>query len=107
MEGTPQEMLLSLYLDQVATICRQYGFARLASFSSILRDDFMEDSDIDVSCTLAPDSPVQSLLNWIHLRQALEDLRNRPVDLVDPEWLHPLIRGEVRAVERVIYVAPS
>jgi predicted nucleotidyltransferase len=100
-------MPLSLHLDQVARICRQYGVARLALFGSILRDDFTADSDIDVLCTLAPDSPVQSLLDWIHLKQALEDLWHRPVDLVDPERLHPLIRDEVRAEERVIYVAPS
>ncbi|AEJ41846.1 DNA polymerase beta domain protein region [Sulfobacillus acidophilus TPY] len=107
MDGAQREMSLSLHMAQVATICRQYGVARLALFGSILRDDFTEDSDIDVLSTLAPDSPVHTLLDWIHLKQALEDLWHHPVDLVDPERLHPLIRDEVMAEERVIYVAPS
>jgi predicted nucleotidyltransferase len=48
MDGMPREMALSLHLDQVATICRQYGVARLALCGSILRDDLTEDSDINV-----------------------------------------------------------
>ena len=71
MDRMPREMAVSLHLDQVATICRQYGVARLALFGLILRDDFTEDSDIDVLCTLAPDSPVHTLLDWIHFKAGL------------------------------------
>lgn len=87
-------------------VCRQYGVARLALFGSVLRDDFTEHSDIDVLCTLLPDSPAHGF-EWIHLKHALEDLWERPVDLIKPHLLDALIRDEVFAEERVIYVAPQ
>ena len=94
-------------LKSVETICRQYGVARLSLFGSVTRDDFTDSSDIDVLCTLGPQSRIASLMDWIHLKQALEDVWGRPVDLVEPDLLDELIRDEVLGEERLIYVAPS
>ncbi len=98
---------INVQLDAVRAICRRYGVAQLALFGSVLREDFGPDSDIDVLCKLRADSPVTTLLDWIHLKHALEDLWDRPVDLVEPHLLHPLIRDEIFAVERLIYGAPQ
>ncbi len=48
---------IDLQDDILQALCRQYGVARLALFGSVLRDDFTEQSDIDVLCILLPDSP--------------------------------------------------
>jgi predicted nucleotidyltransferase len=103
--ATPHGLPIDLQEAALQEICRRYGVARLALFGSVLRDDFTDQSDIDVLCTLLPDSPAHGL-EWIHLKQALEDLWGRPVDLIKPHLLDPLIRDEVLAEERVIYVAP-
>ncbi len=94
-------------LKTVETICRQYGVARLSLFGSVTRDDFTDSSDVDVLCTLGPQSRIATLMDWIHLKQALEDVWGRPVDLVEPELLDELIRDDVLREERTIYVAPS
>ena len=100
---------LNLFSDlkSVEAICRQYGVARLSLFGSATRDDFTDSSDIDVLCTLGPQSRIASLMDWIHLKQALEDVWGRSVDLVEPDLLDDLIRDEVLGEERLIYVAPS
>lgn len=95
---------IELHEAALQTLCRQYGVAQLALFGSVLRDDFMDRSDIDVLCTLLPNSPARGF-EWIHLKQALEDLWGRPVDLMKPHLLDALIRDDVLAEERIIYVA--
>lgn len=106
MDVVNYEMPIDLRLDAVRAICQHYGVAQLALFGSVLRDDFGPDSDIDVLCTLRPDSPVTTLLDWIHLKQALEDVWLRPVDLVEPHLLHPMLRDDILAEERGIYGTP-
>lgn len=104
--ATTDNLPVDLREGAMQAVCRQYGVARLALFGSVLRDDFTEQSDIDVLCTLLPDSPAHGF-EWIHLMHALEDLWGRSVDLVEPHLLHALIQDEVLAEERVIYVAPQ
>lgn len=101
------EVPIDLQLNDVQAICQHYGVARLGLFGSVLRGDFGPDSDIDVLCTLQPNSPITTLLDWIHLKQALEDVWHRPVDLVEPHLLHPMIRDHILAEERGIYGTPQ
>lgn len=98
------DLPIDLQEDVLQALCRQYGVARLALFGSVLRDDFTDHSDIDVLCTLLPHSLAHGF-EWIHLKHALEDLWHRPVDLVEPHLLNAIIRDDVLAEERVVYVA--
>ena len=91
----------------LAALAARYGIQELALFGSVLRDDFRPDSDVDCLITFQPASPVVDLLDFIAVKQDLETLLNRPVDLVETHLLHPVIRDEVLAAKRVIYVAPS
>ena len=43
--------------DRIADLCRRNGIRKLAVFGSVLRDDFREDSDIDVLVLL--ESPIR------------------------------------------------
>jgi hypothetical protein len=96
-------------LDDAAlqALAARYGIRELALFGSVLRDDFRPDSDVDCLITFQPASPVVDLLDFIAVKQDLEALLRRPVDLVESHLLHPLIRDEVLAEKRVIYIAPS
>lgn len=42
--------------EKVAEICRRYQVRELALFGSVLRDDFREDSDIDILVEYEPDA---------------------------------------------------
>lgn len=96
-------------LDDVAlsALAVRYGIQELALFGSILREDFQPASDVDCLVTFDPSGPVVDLLDFIAVKQDLENLLHRSVDLVESPRLHPYIRDEVLAEKRVIYVAPS
>lgn len=42
--------------EKLAEICRRYQVRELALFGSVLRDDFREDSDIDILVEYEPDA---------------------------------------------------
>ncbi len=45
---TPSRLRIDLPRDKLADFCRRHHIRRLAFFSSVLRDDFTPDSDVDV-----------------------------------------------------------
>ena len=96
---------IDLRLDAVQAICQQYGVAKMALFGSVVRTDFTDHSDIDVLCSVLPDSPARGL-RWIELALTLGDLWGRPVDLVKPHLLDESIRNRVLQEAQTIYVAP-
>ena len=64
-------------------LCRLYGVKRLEVFGSILRDDFdPARSDIDVLVEFKP-AVATSFTNFLNLKEALEALFQRPVDLME------------------------
>ena len=97
---------IDLHHDDLVGICKTFGVHELRLFGSVLRNDFHDQSDIDVLCTLQQDSPARGL-RWIDLLLALEDVWGRPVDLVKPQFLDPMIRDEVLQEAQTIYVASS
>jgi len=90
----------------LAALADRFGIEELALFGSVLRDDFMPTSDVDMLVTFEPDSPVRSLLDLIEVQQELGALLRRRVDLVEPHLLHRFIREQVLADRRTIYVTP-
>ncbi len=72
---------LAIPEEKLIEVCRQWNIAELALFGSVLREDFRENSDIDLLISFAPDAP-QGLLTLVRIKHQLEDLLDRPVDLV-------------------------
>ncbi|WP_024546948.1 nucleotidyltransferase family protein [Picosynechococcus sp. NKBG15041c] len=70
--------------EKLVEICLQWNIAELALFGSVLREDFREDSDIDLLVSFAPAAP-QGLLTLAKIKDQLEDLLHRQVDLVVKE----------------------
>lgn len=67
--------------DQLNRFCQQHLIAELSVFGSILRDDFSPSSDVDLLITYLPSAP-RGLLEKIYLKEQLETLFHRPVDLI-------------------------
>lgn len=67
----------------VAALCAHHGVRRLEAFGSILRDDFdAERSDVDIVVEF-DSSVATSFSNFLSLKEALENLLGRPVDLLE------------------------
>ncbi len=89
--------------EELAALCRRYGFARLGVFGSVARGDGRADSDVDVLYELLPGRH----LTW-DIEDAADELAalfGRPVDLVSRRALHPLLRDKVEAETAALYAA--
>jgi hypothetical protein len=90
---------------QIAEFCQRWHIIEFALFGSVLRDDFRPDSDIDVLVTFAPD-PGWSLFDWVDMKDELETLFGRKVDIADKEGLkNPYRRHEILRTHQVIYAS--
>ncbi len=67
----------------IAGLCRAHGVSRLEVFGSILCEDFDEKrSDVDILVEFDP-AVAASFTNFLDLKESLEALFNRSVDLVE------------------------
>ena len=74
-------MKLDFDVNAVRQFCQERGISKLELFGSVLRDDFREDSDVDLLATVRPDVKC-GLFEWVELKEGLEKIFGRPVDLV-------------------------
>jgi predicted nucleotidyltransferase len=74
-------MKLQVNREKLGQFCRERGIARLELFGSALREDFRDDSDVDLLCMMRPDVKC-GLFEWVAIKLAFEELFGRPVDLV-------------------------
>jgi predicted nucleotidyltransferase len=76
--------LIESHRDAIAILCSRHGVKRLEVFGSILREDFdAERSDVDILVEFDP-SVAGSFANYMSLKDELEELFGRSVDLVEP-----------------------
>ncbi|MBD2462380.1 nucleotidyltransferase domain-containing protein [Oscillatoria sp. FACHB-1407] len=91
--------------SQIIEFCHRWHVIEFAVFGSVLRDDFRDDSDIDVLVTLAPDHGL-NLFDWMDMQQELETLFHREVDLVDKRGLkNPYRRSEILNTRQIVYAS--
>ncbi len=89
----------------ISSFCRKWQVREMSLFGSVLRDDFGPDSDIDVLVSFAPDAP-WSLWHLIEMREELQALFGRPVDLVEKEALeNPFRRQAILQSRKIIHAA--
>ncbi len=102
---TKISLKLEVSEDAIASFCQRWKITEFALFGSILRDDFRQDSDVDVLVSFAPDSK-WSLWDIIAMKEELETLFGREVDFVQKEGLrNPFRRYEILSTKQVIYAA--
>jgi uncharacterized protein len=91
--------------DKLADFCRRWRITEFALFGSVLREDFRPDSDLDVLVSFEPDAP-WSLWDLSTMRQELEEIFGREVDLVEKKALrNPFRRHASLTSKQVIYAA--
>ncbi|MDQ2786085.1 MAG: nucleotidyltransferase domain-containing protein [Chloroflexota bacterium] len=89
--------------EEIAAFCRAHHIRWLALFGSVLRDDFRDDSDIDVLVEFDPEYPV-TFFDLYDMEEELSRLfGGRKIDLVTSASLHRLIRERVLPLVEVQY----
>jgi hypothetical protein len=102
------KMKLDYDSEALGRFCRQRGIARLELFGSAVREDFRQDSDVDLLCTLTSEADDRcGLLEWVDLKLGLEEVFGRPVDLVSRRSIersqNACRRGAILANPRLLY----
>lgn len=87
---------------ELAEICRRYHVRELALFGLALREDFRDDSDLDILVEFEPETQ-GGLFAVFDLKFELESLFDRTVDLGEKAGLKRLIRDDVLDSAEVIY----
>ena len=100
-------MSVAIAIDRgkIADFCRRWRVVELSLFGSVLRGDFSGDSDVDVLVSFSPQAP-WSAFDLVEMREELEILFARPVDLVERAALrNPFRREAILRGRKVVYAA--
>ncbi len=91
--------------DEVASLCRRAGARRLDAFGSVVRDDFdPATSDLDFIVEFDDVPPAVYAQAYFSLKEGLELLFGRPVDLVTDSGLeNPYFRRRLAAERTTVY----
>jgi predicted nucleotidyltransferase len=94
---------LKIRREEIEEFCRRHHISKLSFFGSILRDDFLPTSDVDVLVEFEPEH-VPGLFRLARMESELSALLgNRKVDLRTPQDLSRYFRDEVMATAEVQY----
>ncbi len=75
-------LAIAIDKDKLRDFCRRWKITEFALFGSAVRPgEFRSDSDVDVMVTFAPDTR-WTLLHMVDMKEQLEALFGRPVDLL-------------------------
>ena len=88
--------------DQIDAFCRRHSISRLSLFGSVLRDDFRDDSDVDVLVEFEPGHTPG--LNFFSMQDELGEIIRRRVHLNMPACLSRYFREDVLAEAVSLYV---
>jgi predicted nucleotidyltransferase len=90
---------------QLAQLCRKHHVRQLEAFGSALREDFdPASSDLDFLVEFEPLAPVAYAQAYFSLKEALEALFSRPVDLVTSASVNnPYFRASLAASSESVY----
>jgi hypothetical protein len=94
---------LNISKEKVEEFCRRYHISRLSLFGSVLRDDFKENSDVDVLVEFEA-GHIPGLIRFAGMEIELSDILGRKVDLNTAGFLSQYFRDEVLSNAEEIYV---
>ena len=90
---------------RIDDFCCRWKITELAAFGSVLRGDFVKDSDVDLLVTFTPGAE-HSLLDLVQMQEEITEILERPVDLIEEQGLrNPFRRKGILSTKEVIYAA--
>jgi predicted nucleotidyltransferase len=93
-------------MAEITAFCHKWQITEFALFGSVLREDFNDQSDIDVLVSFATDSP-WTILDLVIMEQELANYLNREVDLVEKRVIekssNPIRKSHILNSAKIIY----
>ena len=68
--------------DDISAFCQRWQIVELALFGSVLRDDFVSESDVDILVRFAQ-ATRPAPRNWLAMERELSAILGREVDLIE------------------------
>ena len=96
-------------ISEIRQASERCGVQKLILFGSALRpEDFTQDSDIDLAVTFNKPTAKGRFTAYMDLKEALEVLFHRTVDLVSADAIrNPIFREELQSSGKILYAASA
>ncbi|MEJ5311800.1 MAG: nucleotidyltransferase domain-containing protein [Anaerolineae bacterium] len=96
---------INAYMEELTELCRKYGVKRLELFGSAAQGRFdPQHSDVDFVVDFAEEHPLGAFEQYFGFKEALEQLLERSVDLVEEKAIrNPYFRQAIAQDRTMIY----
>jgi predicted nucleotidyltransferase len=89
----------------IAVLCEKYNINELSIFASSIRDDFTQNSDVDILVSFNKTAGI-SLFDIMDIEREFSMLLKREVDIVEKESLkNPIRKNRILSTREIIYAA--
>jgi predicted nucleotidyltransferase len=89
---------------EIERVCRSLPVKRLGLFGSALSQNFSQNSDIDILVIFDSDENIDLFDKYFELKEQLQEIFKREVDLVvDKKFKNPVFREVVARTRTIIY----
>ena len=96
---------IELPTKRIEAFCSKHGVEEFSLFGSVLRDDFLPDSDVDVMLKFKPGFGF-TFENTPEIQDELEAMFGRPVDVIEKGAItNPFRRHAILSSYQVVYAA--
>lgn len=96
--------LIDNYTSQIIELCDDHNVKELYLFGSVLTDRFNDSSDIDMLIQFNQVELLEYFDNYMDLKEKLEKMFNRQVDLVENQAVkNPIFRKVLDREKRLLY----
>ena len=96
--------LVDTYIDDLKMLCTMYNVEKMYLFGSALNSDFNKKSDIDLLVKFKSIELSKYFDNYMDLKERLEKLFGRKVDLVEEQTLrNPILIQSINKSKELIY----
>ena len=97
---------INIPYEKINAFCERWNVTRFAVFGSLLRDDFRDDSDVDILLHFRDDFRY-SLSDLVQMGDELETLLGRDVDIIDQQALEDsenyIRKQQILETAKVVY----
>lgn len=96
--------IIDKHINDISKLCSAHKVKQLYAFGSVLTESFNNNSDIDLIVDFEPIDVTQYADNYYDFKFSLEDVLQKPIDLLEEKAIkNPYFREVVDKQRRLIY----